>query len=95
MSINKSSKQSHDLATQEQVGPLMGSVSGHASDLAERVVEAVRSSSQQLHQQTSRASASTMKYIKNEPTKAVLIAAATGAALMMLVNLMFRSRHRD
>lgn len=36
-----------------------------------------------------------MKYIKNEPVNALLISAATGAALMMLINLMFRSRQRD
>lgn len=93
MFANKPAKQTHDL--EKQVGPLMESVSEHASDLAESVAEAVRSSSQKPHQQTTRASAGTMKYIRNEPAKALLIAAATGAVLMLLVNQIFRSRHRD
>lgn len=93
MFFNKSPKHSHDLA--EQVGPLMDNVGDHVSDLAESVVGAVRSSSQQLQRQAARASESTMKYIKNEPVNALLISAATGAALMMLINLMFRSRQRD
>jgi hypothetical protein len=32
-------------------------------------------------------------YIRDEPVKAMLIAAATGAALMALINLVSRSRH--
>jgi hypothetical protein len=34
-------------------------------------------------------------YIKDEPVKAMLIAAATGAALMALVGLVSRSRSAD
>jgi ElaB/YqjD/DUF883 family membrane-anchored ribosome-binding protein len=35
-----------------------------------------------------------VQYVRAEPVKAVLIAAATGAALMALVGLMSRSRDR-
>jgi ElaB/YqjD/DUF883 family membrane-anchored ribosome-binding protein len=37
---------------------------------------------------------STALYIKDEPLKAMLIAAAAGAALMALVGLLARSRDR-
>lgn len=93
MFFNKSPKHSHDLA--EQAGPLMGNVGNHASHLAEDAMDAVHNSSQEIQRQTTRASESTIKYIKNEPIKALLVSAATGATLMMLVNLMFHSRHRD
>jgi len=36
-----------------------------------------------------------VKYIRREPVKSVLIAAAAGAALMALVDRMLRSRRRD
>ena len=93
MFTNKSSKSAHNLA--EVAGPLMDSASEQASDLAQRVVEAVRESSQQLQHKAARASDSTVKYIRNEPVKSVLIAAAAGAALMALANLLLRSRNPD
>lgn len=93
MFTNKSSKHSQNLA--DVAGPLMDSASEQASDLAQRVVEAVRESSQQLQHKAARASDSTVKYIRNEPVKSVLIAAAAGAALMALANLLLRSRDRD
>ncbi len=40
------------------------------------------------------ANESTTRYIKEEPLKAVLIAAATGAALMALLNLVCRASPR-
>jgi ElaB/YqjD/DUF883 family membrane-anchored ribosome-binding protein len=42
-----------------------------------------------------RATDSTVNYIKDEPLKAMLIAAATGAALMALMALLNRSRQSD
>lgn len=89
----KSSKDLHSLT--DQAGPLLNSASEQASEIAQRVVDAVRDSSQQLQEQASRASDRTAKYVRNEPAKALLIAAATGAALMALASLMFRSRRRD
>ena len=62
--------------------------------LAQRGVDAVRGGSRQLRDSAQRASDTTVGYIKDEPVKAVLIAAATGAALMALIGLMTRSRDR-
>ena len=65
-----------------------------ATALAQRGMDSVRDTSQQLRDRARRASDSTVNYIKDEPLKAILIAAATGAALMALVSLMSRSRDR-
>ena len=75
-----------------QAAPLLNRASDQASALARRGVDAVRDTSQQLRDKALRASDTTVQYIKDEPVKSVLIAAATGAALMALVSLLARSR---
>jgi ElaB/YqjD/DUF883 family membrane-anchored ribosome-binding protein len=87
-SLASSVQDIHDQAT-----PWLNRASERASALAQRSVDAVRDSSQQLRNKALHASDSTVNYIKDEPIKAVLIAAATGAALMALFGLMSRSRH--
>jgi ElaB/YqjD/DUF883 family membrane-anchored ribosome-binding protein len=77
-----------------QAGPALNRVGEKASTLAHRGVDAVRESSQQLRDRALRASDSTAAYIKDEPVKSMLIAAAAGAALMALVSLMGRSPRR-
>ncbi len=76
-----------------QAAPLLNRVSAQASELAQRGVDAVRDTSQQLRDKAVRASDGTVNYIRDEPVKAMLIAAATGAALMALIGLMSRNRH--
>lgn len=63
-----------------------------ASTLAHRGLTAVQDSAQQLRKTAEHTGDVTVRYIKNDPIKAVLIAAATGAALMALVGLVSRSR---
>jgi ElaB/YqjD/DUF883 family membrane-anchored ribosome-binding protein len=65
----------------------------HASALAHRGVEALHDGSRGLRAQAHRASVGTNRYIQQEPVKAVLIAAATGAMLMALIGFVARSRH--
>jgi ElaB/YqjD/DUF883 family membrane-anchored ribosome-binding protein len=65
----------------------------HANVMAHRGVDALRDSSRRLRAQAHRASEGTTHYIQQEPVKAVLIAAATGAVLMALIGFMTRSRH--
>jgi ElaB/YqjD/DUF883 family membrane-anchored ribosome-binding protein len=77
-----------------QAAPLLNRATEQAGALAKHGMDAVRESSQQLRYKARRASESTVKYIKDEPVKSMLIAAATGAALMALVSLMSRSRDR-
>ena len=67
----------------------------HAADAANAFlrsgVDTVLHTSQQLSEGAQSATAKTVHYIQDEPIKAVLIAAATGAALMALVSMMSRS----
>lgn len=76
-----------------QAAPLINRVSAKAEDVAKRGLEAVRDGSQQLREKALRATDSTVAYVKDEPVKSMLIAAATGAVLMGLVSLMGRSRN--
>jgi ElaB/YqjD/DUF883 family membrane-anchored ribosome-binding protein len=76
-----------------QAAPMLNRVGEQATTLAHRGANAVRERSQQLRNGAVRASDSTVAYIKDEPVKSVLIAAATGAALMVLVSLFGRRSH--
>ena len=79
----------------QQVSPLLNRATEQASAMAHRGIDAVRAGSHQLREKALHATDTTASYIQKDPIKAVLIAAATGAALMALVSLMSRSRHRD
>ena len=76
----------------DQAAPTLNRLSTQAESMARRGVEKVRDTSAQLREKALQASDTTVGYIKDEPVKAMLIAAATGAALMGLVGLMSRSR---
>jgi ElaB/YqjD/DUF883 family membrane-anchored ribosome-binding protein len=83
-----------DNKTMDQAGELVDQVAhsaDHAIKAGQRVasdaLDSVRDTSRQLRQQAQHASDNTVKYIRDDPLKAMLIAAATGAALMALVNL--------
>jgi len=78
-----------------QATPLLDRASDQVSAMTHRGMDSVRETSHQLRVKAEHASENTVNYIKHEPVKAVLIAAATGAALMALVSLISRSRdHR-
>lgn len=55
-------------------------------------MDALRDSSQQLRLKAQRATDASADYIRHEPIKSVLIAAAAGAAVMVLTSLFARSR---
>jgi ElaB/YqjD/DUF883 family membrane-anchored ribosome-binding protein len=78
----------------DQAAPLMSRASEQASAMAHRGMDAMRQGSQQLRDSAEQASSRTIGYIKDEPVKSMLIAAATGAALMALLSLVSHSRHR-
>jgi ElaB/YqjD/DUF883 family membrane-anchored ribosome-binding protein len=78
----------------EQAAPMLRSATEQASAMAHRGVDAVRDSSLQMRDTAQRLSDETVSYIKGEPVKSMLIAAATGAALMAMVSLMSASRSR-
>ena len=78
-----------------QAAPLINKLTTQAQEAARRSVDAVRETSAQLKDRALRASDATVGYIKDEPVKSMLIAAATGAALMALLSLVTRSRSGD
>ena len=66
-----------------------------ANRIAERGLEVVRSGSEQLQAGVHRAAENATGYVENEPVKALLLAAATGAVLMALLSLLVRpSSHK-
>lgn len=69
--------------------------SGHLVDqIVQSADHALRDTSRQLRDQAQRASDNAVSYIKEEPGKAMLIAAATTAALLVLVSLLRHPRGR-
>lgn len=65
-----------------------------AGALAQQGIDSVNDTAQHLREGARHATESTISYIKDEPIKAMLIAAATGAGLMALLSLLTRSSHR-
>ena len=63
--------------------------------LAQQGVHSVRDTAQQVRQRALQASDSTVSYIKEEPIKSMLIAAAAGAGLIALLSLITRSSNRS
>lgn len=78
----------------QQAAPLLNRVGEQAGAMAQRGVDAVRDGSAQLREKALQAQDTTVSYIKDEPVKAMLIAAAAGAALMAMLSLMTRSNDR-
>lgn len=74
--------------------PLFNAAGDKASELARRGVSALREGSQHLRDSAVQVTDRATLYVKDEPLKAMLIAAATGAALMALIGLLTRSRGR-
>jgi ElaB/YqjD/DUF883 family membrane-anchored ribosome-binding protein len=79
----------------QQAAPVLERASEQVSAMAHRGLESVRETTHQLRIKAEHASDTTVGYIRQEPIKAVLIAAATGAALMALISLVARSRDRN
>jgi ElaB/YqjD/DUF883 family membrane-anchored ribosome-binding protein len=75
-----------------QAAPILNKVTSQAEAAARRGIDAVRDTSQQLREKATQASDMTVAYVKDEPIKAMLIAAATGALLMGIITLLSRSR---
>ena len=81
-------------AVREQAVPMINRISTQAEAAARRGAEAVKETSAQLREKAVRAQDTTVGYIKEEPIRAMLIAAATGASLMALISLASRSSNR-
>ena len=77
----------------QEAAPVLNRAAEQASALAHRGLDAIRQGSHRLTEKAQHASDNTVNYIKDEPIKAVLIAAATGAALLAVIWIVSRSRH--
>ncbi len=77
----------------DQAAPLLSRAADQTSAMAKRAVHAVQDGAESIRDRAHDVSYTTKQYIRVEPVKSVLIAAATGAALMALVGLL--SRRRD
>ena len=80
-------------SARNQTAPAVDRLTSQVSDAANRSVNAVREKAAALREQAARASDTTVGYVRDEPWKAMLIAAATGAALMALAGLISRARN--
>ncbi|MDP1649281.1 MAG: hypothetical protein Q8M01_13930 [Rubrivivax sp.] len=79
-------------ALRDEAGTRLDDATEHAQALVHRGVDALHDGSRRLRIKAHQASAGTTHYIRHEPVKAVLIAAATGAVVMALIVLMTRPR---
>ena len=70
--------------------PVIDRISDQAHALARQGMDAVRDQSLHLQARARRTSDDTLHYIRDEPVKAVLIAAATGALVIALAGLLMR-----
>ena len=76
----------------EAVPTAFSRAAAQVDDLTRRSVERAREAGTDVRDQVVRASDRTVGYIKDEPVKSVLVAAATGAAVALLVGWAMRSR---
>lgn len=79
----------------QYAAPILANAEGQVRDLVQSGQEAVRHTSHQIAEAARHARDGTVGYVKDEPVKAMLIAAATGAALMALVSMVSHSRDRS
>lgn len=67
-------------------------IAAQIDELTQRGVERAKLATETAKEQASRAGDRTVSYIKDEPVKSVLIAAAAGAALAALIGMMARTK---
>ena len=98
--INQSAQSAEDTVKQSQnlANNAVEGLQGALQDMrrqAAPLLDSVRDGSNQLRVKAAQASDETVNYIKHEPVKSMLMAAATGAALMALVSLFTSRRDRN
>lgn len=72
---------------------MLDQAADQVGSLADQGTDAIRATAHAMRERAQHASDATLDYIRNEPLKAVLIAAAAGAVLMAFISLMRQSRH--
>ena len=77
----------------EGVPSAISRATAQAEDLTRRGIERARQASATVREQATRVSDQTVGYIKDEPVKAVLAAAAVGAIAALLIGWLGRTRN--
>ena len=77
------------------VQPAISRLATQAESLARKGLDAVKDGAYTVRDRATSLTDVTARYVKDEPVKAVLIAAAAGAALMALLSLAQSGRRRD
>ncbi len=75
----------------DEATPALEKASAKAQEIGQKGIDALADTSKQLRDRASEASDAAVAYAKDEPMKALLIAAAAGALLMGLLSMMVRS----
>jgi len=77
-----------------QTGAALDGIAASAGQLKQRGMEVVREGSHRLRETSRHAADSTVGYIREEPAKSMLLAAAAGATLLALLTLFGRRAAR-
>lgn len=77
----------------QEVSPKLTSMAERVAQMSRQGMSAVHNGQHQINESLHDAKDSTVGYIRHEPVKSVLIAAALGATLVTLFNLLSRSKH--
>lgn len=75
-----------------QVDPMVDMLAAKAQKMARQSLDMASEAKHRAQQSLSQASAATGRYVSEQPLRSVLIAAAMGAAVAMLISA---ARHRD
>ncbi|MCO4095030.1 MAG: hypothetical protein HEQ37_16700 [Acidovorax sp.] len=81
-------------ALRGKADPIIDDLAARAQDLASRSIDYCAETSAKARRQLHDAANATTRYVEQQPGKAVMIAAASGAALATLMFWMSRSRGR-
>lgn len=76
----------------DQVDPMVDMLASKAQHLARQSLDMAAEAKQRAQQSLHQATAATSRYVAEQPVRSVLIAAAVGAAVALLISA---ARHRD
>jgi ElaB/YqjD/DUF883 family membrane-anchored ribosome-binding protein len=76
------------------IQPVIAKLATQAESLARRGIDAVRDGASQVRERATGFGDMTVRYVRDEPVKSLLIAAAAGAAVAALMSFMNSRRNR-
>ncbi len=79
-------------SARDQVQPTVARLAAQAEAAAKRSLDAVRDGASSVREHAHSVGDATVRYVRDEPVKSILIAAAAGAALMALLSVIQSGR---